>query len=225
MNKSNVKLGVLIVVMVILVGCIPVAGAETSTGGDNLINLTVTSTSDPTAPFISIDPIGNHTIGDVFFINGTTNLPVSENLEVEIVTTLFIPGMESADETYPGADFLDIPIVSTQSGANRWSVNVTDIVIINDLPSRWSPYVVIVQSKENSSVKAPQQEFSLLPATNATPTTALQTTIQSPSPVLPTTSAVPLPPTTQSFPLPVAMPIAILAAVVIMRSSFRKKGK
>ena len=30
-----------------------------------------------TTPFIIIDPIGNHTVGDVFFINGTTNLPAN----------------------------------------------------------------------------------------------------------------------------------------------------
>jgi hypothetical protein len=225
MNKSNVKLGVLIVVMVILVGCIPVAGAENTTGADNLTNQTLIATASSETPFITIDPIGNHTIGDVFFINGTTSLSVTENLTGGIRTTAYIMAMKSSHINYPSAILPDISIVSTPSGTNRWSVNVTDVVVtnLNDQPE-WSPYVVVVRSKENSSIEA-YQEFSLLPATNATPVTALQTTIQRPSPVQPTTSAVTVLPTTRSSPLPVALPIAILAAIVILRSSFRKKGE
>jgi hypothetical protein len=34
----------------------------------------------PDDPFITIDPSGNHSIGDVFFINGTTNLPANDTI-------------------------------------------------------------------------------------------------------------------------------------------------
>jgi hypothetical protein len=205
----------ILIIAIALGGIVPVSHAENS--------LNQTNSSGPY--YITIDPIGDHTIGDVFFINGTTNLPVTEKLEGGIATTIFFTGMPHSQVNYPGAILPDIPIVSTPSGTNRWSVNVTDVVVtnLNDQPGRWSPYVVTIQSKENSSIEAHQQEFSLLPATNATPTTALQTTIQSPSTVQTTTSAVPVLPTTRSSPLPVALPIAVIAAIAIVRSIYGKK--
>ena len=46
-----------------------------------------------TTPFITIDPIGNYTVGEVFFINGTTNLdPLNESLIVQIMTSNINPG-------------------------------------------------------------------------------------------------------------------------------------
>jgi len=85
-------------------------------------------------------------IGDMFFINGTTNLPVTDKLEGDIWTTIIVP-VDKTGGDYPHAILPDIPIVSTPSGTNRWSVNVTDVVI-NELPSHWSPYIVTVQSKK-----------------------------------------------------------------------------
>ncbi len=40
-----------------------------------------------TTPFITIDPIGNHTIDEVFFINGTTSLPANNELLLDIFTS------------------------------------------------------------------------------------------------------------------------------------------
>ena len=51
------------------------------------------NTTPDTTPFITIDPVGNHTIDEVFFINGTTNLPANnEPLLLQIETTNFNPG-------------------------------------------------------------------------------------------------------------------------------------
>jgi len=50
-----------------------------------------------TTPFITSDPIGNHAIGGVFFINGSTNLPVSEMLRMEIYSTV----IKSVTKNYP----------------------------------------------------------------------------------------------------------------------------
>jgi len=171
-------------------------------------------------PFITIDPIRNHTVGDVFFINGTTNLPVSEKLIGVIQTTTFIPGGKSGVE-YPSAILDDIPIISMNSGTNGWSVNGTEVVVKN-LPNGWSPYVVVISSKKNSSVFA-AQEFILLPATNATPSSNLQTIIQSSSNIRPTTSAATVLSTTQSSSLPIALPIVVLAAIVFLTAINRKK--
>ena len=34
------------------------------------------------APFVTINPIGNYTLGNMLYINGTTNLPVNDTLTV-----------------------------------------------------------------------------------------------------------------------------------------------
>ena len=48
--------------------------------------------SSNTYYFITIDPIGNHSVSDVFFINGTTNLPVGDTLLVEGSSYDVVPG-------------------------------------------------------------------------------------------------------------------------------------
>ena len=71
--------------------------------------------------FITIDPIGNHTVGDVFFINGTTNLLVSENntLYLSITPRNFNPrGL---------AYYKNLELIPGQNGVYRWSENVTDL--------------------------------------------------------------------------------------------------
>jgi hypothetical protein len=78
-------------------------------------------------PFITIDPIGNHTAGDVFFINGTTNLPVTDNVSLNLDTYCneFRPHMKSEiDPEY--ISISNIPIVPGIAGINLWSFNATD---------------------------------------------------------------------------------------------------
>jgi hypothetical protein len=116
---------------------VPLVSANDSNGTSNI------------TPFITIDPIGDYVIGDIFFINGTTNLPVTEKLVGTIITTIFIPGGKSGTN-YPSAFLSDISIVSTSSDTNRWSVNVTDIAI-NELPVGWSPYLVSVCPPSNDA--------------------------------------------------------------------------
>ena len=50
-----------------------------ATAGTNLTTLTPNTTESYEEPIFIVQPIGNHAIGDIFFINGTTNLPVSKN--------------------------------------------------------------------------------------------------------------------------------------------------
>jgi hypothetical protein len=185
-----------------------------ASGADNV------SVTPVTTPFITIDPIGNHTVGDVFFINGTTNLPTSEKLEGLIQTGIFMTQHGDSHLT-PSAFFPDIPIVSTSSDTNRWSVNVTDIAI-SELPIRWSPYLVEVVLKDNSSIST-YQEFDLIPATNAPSSTVIQTILDSPSMIQPTTCPVSKLPTPRSSILPFILPIAVITAIVIL--SFIRKNK
>jgi hypothetical protein len=80
------------------------------------------------APFIRIDPVGNHTVGEVFFINGTTNLAASDNsLSLTITWAGFNPGGF-------GTSFYtsDVSIQPGDQGINHWSAEV--------VPSRWEMY-------------------------------------------------------------------------------------
>jgi hypothetical protein len=87
------------------------------------VNVTPVST-----PFITIDPIGNHTIGDVFFVNGTTNLPATENLSLSFSYTFKMQSRRYSVSPNTSAEIPDISISSSTSGTNRWSVNATDIL-------------------------------------------------------------------------------------------------
>jgi hypothetical protein len=226
MYESKNKLGVFILVMVFLVLCLPLTGAENVTGGDTLTNPTPTPTASSGAPFITIDPVGNHSIGDVFFINGTTNLPVSENLTMDIA---FYPPCFSREYTFcEAAPIKDFPISPASSGTNRWSVNVTDS--FKNLP--YGQYLIDVSEPVHFPCnttgcgipKAVAESLITLSQTNnSTALNVPQTTIPSPSPIQPTTSAVTVLPTTRFSPLPIALPIEILAAIVILRPLYRKK--
>ncbi|MGA2121822.1 MAG: hypothetical protein ABSG49_07240 [Methanoregula sp.] len=110
-----------------------------------------------TAPFITIDPIGNHTIGDVFFINGTTNLPVSENLAVFVQP--FHSIMMQKGRREPGIVIYKVPIVSGRNTTNYWSVNVTD--------GYWKPdeYVAEITAINIVPEVSAFQHFTMVPDT------------------------------------------------------------
>jgi len=184
-----------------------------------------------TSVFITIDPIGNHRISEVFFINGTTDLAVSQKLTMNIVSLKTMdPHMKTYSGPYPGEFAYDIPVISIPTaapGTNRWSANVTDIV--KKLKS--GEYLVEVFPQINPcgtlgclTIEGNySQIFSLFSANNGTTLVVLQTTAQSPSPIQTTTRAVTTHSTTQSSSLSLALPIAILAAIVILKSIHGKK--
>ena len=186
---GSIFLAILLLMAIIIV---PLASADDA-------NVTLVTT-----PFMTIDPIGKHTVGDVFFINGTTNLPVSENF-----TMIIAEEYHSAMKNSPDENFLSVQnnisvnsISSTIPGTNRWSVNVTDITkgLLID------KYYVEVSSIRNNSISAGTGSFSILPAINFTVSTVVQTTIPSPPSIQLTTSAVTVPSTTHSSPLPTTRP-------------------
>jgi hypothetical protein len=43
-------------------------------------------------PYVSINPVGDHTAGETFIINGTTNLPAGTTLVIEIEAVRLHPG-------------------------------------------------------------------------------------------------------------------------------------
>jgi hypothetical protein len=204
MNESNIKFGVFIIVMVILAGCIPVACAE------NTVNQT--NASEPY--YITIAPIGNVTQGDVFIIHGITNLPSTEVIRGFIIPFYFMTGVR-VDK--PFVYLGNISVISTPSGVNLWSVNVTDHW--GDLPINWSPYQVGIDYKGNLSAL---QNFTVLPPTNTTRTSTLATTTSTQIPVQ--TSVISTSAPTQSSPVTPTLPIVAIATFAGILLVFRKKG-
>jgi hypothetical protein len=118
-------------------------------------------------PLITIDPIENHTIGDIIFITGTTNLPVTNNLMMNIYSSSIAcpvagngenPNPENCEKNI--AQTPGISIIPDLPGSNMWSINATDTV--KDFDINESPYLIQIQSEENISIAADQQ-FNLLP--------------------------------------------------------------
>jgi hypothetical protein len=129
-----------LVVILVSLAIIPLVSAE---------NVTPVTT-----PFITIDPIGNHTVGDVFFINGTTNLPVNDSLGLWIFQYDVLCELHHDREHDVGTVWLgneasrkieNIPIIPDNLGSNRFSINVTD----NTKSLTWEGgYIVWVYSGE-----------------------------------------------------------------------------
>jgi hypothetical protein len=93
---------VLIVMLQLAAACVsrqPVfdnttANGTASVNSSTLITQVVQTPCSPSenaTPYIIINPIGNHTVGDVFEINGTTNLGVNSKIKgySTILTTNF----------------------------------------------------------------------------------------------------------------------------------------
>jgi trimeric autotransporter adhesin len=66
------------------------------------------------APYITINPVSDHTIGDVITITGTTNLPVN--------TTLIVQAGPKVFTNYEQNYFFKTVNVSRGNGINEWSV-------------------------------------------------------------------------------------------------------
>ena len=121
----------LTIVSITIAGCVSNENSPTALLPNTSI-VHVTNTSKPITevtmnpalsnapPFITIDPIGNHTVGDVFFINGTTNLPAfNGSLDLDISTANLNPG--GWGPTYRSK----VSIQPGENGVNTWSCNAT----------------------------------------------------------------------------------------------------
>jgi hypothetical protein len=179
-----------------------------------------------TTPFVTIDPIGNHTIGDVFFINGTTNLPATQNLTMDIfLSEKFFRSPE--DLPHASSSIVEFPISPGSSGINYWSVNVTDY--FKNLT--YGQYLIMVYSSvhfpcNTNGCGVPKayadSNFTLSQTNDSTTSTVLQTTITSTSSIQSATSEVTRLPTTPHSPLPVALPIAAFAGIILICSRYKK---
>lgn len=181
-----------------------------------------TNATPDTAPFITIDPIGNRTIDNIFFINGTTNLAASdESLFLKIETTNFNPGGV-------GSYFSsNVSIQPGENGFNLWSCNATtDRWVTFPVPGRQTPlsgnvtsgeYVVQVISLGPSELDNSQTFFLLPSERNSTPgQTSASTTIQSPS--WGGADPQPLPTTTSPNGTPFPWILSVMAIFVVILS-------
>ena len=174
-----------------------------------------------TTLFITIDPIENHAVGDVFFINGTTNLGRWEN-------TLDLDIEWWASNTAGRWSPMYITNASIQpigNGTGIWSAEI--------LPAQWEMYTDVehrttvfrdvdpgeyVAYVSSSSSLGPtviaQQTFFIVPDENNR-TSDTSSTIQ-PSPETELVNAS-LSPLRQDTPLPVTLPFVALFAVIVCR--------
>ena len=180
----------------------------------------------PEKAFITIDPIGNHTVGYAFVIHGTTNLPVSEKKSLLIS---IVPTWKDSDQ-YSGFRYdTYLKIYPGGGKTNQWSAYLAGI--------DWRPndeYFVKVTSlsvhtQGSSPIEDPfvSEVFTMLPENSSTPenftiiSPSPQTTIQS----LPTdttyAASTPLPQSTTPHlaPFPWLLSItAIFAVIWILKS-------
>jgi hypothetical protein len=175
--------------------------------------------------FVTMDPVGEHVIGDTFFINGTTNVPSGNNtISLEISPGTFNP---SGFGYYFSST---VPIKPGEQGVNTWSCEVlvsgwqyfpnsTGFIDRNVTPGNYYVSAVYPDPPENAFVG---ETFVLLPTPNVTQP-PVQTSVSPTSPQIQPPTQTSLATTrSSSFPT-VLLPIAVIAAITITRSLNRRK--
>lgn len=80
------------------------------------------ATTDGDFPWIRIDGLRDHKVGENFTISGTTNLPVDEDLIFELVSTSYPQDGESHSGEYTGVS--QLIWVAEGDSNNIWSVDI-----------------------------------------------------------------------------------------------------
>ena len=237
-----VKEKLLICILFLIIGMsIPIVVAASIAGNNVTTSLNQTNASE--FYFITIDPIGDHAVGEVFFINGTTNLPIGESLSLEIMELYannhtrpqFAPEYPIRHEFFD--EIANIPITSNASktlGTNEWSENVTDIFAkaendnysIEVFPSN-DNYKKYFRDPNNPNIfnepNFPNTFFYLTTSLNSTQDEVTsQIVIQSTSGISLKNLTV-VPTTSHSAQVPSLYSIAIIGMIVIIKPIFRKK--
>jgi len=203
------------------------------------------NTLSPTAPvnassdthyFITIDPIGNHSVNDVFFVNGTTNLPAGDILLVQGYNSIFQPG--------PMVGSYIIAYISVEpgyAGMNIWSCNLSPILWNTWVNSPTGPshdirhfiesdsYIISIWANRSpNDINAFSNYFTIssvelgaLPAVSQT-SIAPETTTILPSPSSVTVNTTQIPPT-PSVPLSGIVSVAALTTMAIVWSVNKRR--
>jgi trimeric autotransporter adhesin len=160
--------------------------------------------SNPTA---LIDPIGDHAVGDIFAIGGSTNLAVGDNLMVEIASSSFKPTLKTHDNAFSGASGM-VKVVPGSGGYNRWSFDVDTSAFIPD------EYIVTVKGIDAPATAS--ATFNVLPYRITTPDTTQVPTVTTIITTVVTTVPMTAIPRTQKSPIPIVTGIAALGVVCVI---------
>ena len=219
----------------VLFGCVPSACADSA------------DVDPATAPFMNIDPIDNHTVGEVFFINGTTNLPVNsslflsiDNFEVFCYLQQSHPRPDSMLKAIGSNAIIQIKnviLTPDLKGQNRFSVNVTD-TIKNFEDGNYFVYACSGQvcskglkdNQEACNISGPSDFiprtdfFTVYPAIKTTVSIIPQPSGSSPGSVPSTQSLSPQSPTTQKTPINIVLPVVVVLICLVLRWFFPTQG-
>ncbi|MDI6718143.1 MAG: MEMAR_RS02690 family S-layer glycoprotein [Methanomicrobiales archaeon] len=139
------------------------------------------------APWITIDPVGDHQVGDTFTITGTTNLAEGDQLLVEIQSAAFSPTEKTVTDGFSG----QTGTVEVQKGdaVNTWSFEVDASTFRPD------QYIVTVESIEAAEAST-STTFNVVERTTTptpTETTPVATTPPAETTTVPPTTTTPVP--------------------------------
>jgi len=139
---SRLKIHFIVTVMLLTIGMIFIAGCVVSHSPENRTTIapsaiaTLTPQSVPTqcppesgnvTPYIIINPISTHNVGDVFEINGTTNLGVDKKLKIDICEPrmMGVGPYDMPDWKYIYTDSRGyVTMTGGDCGINSWSYQV-----------------------------------------------------------------------------------------------------
>jgi hypothetical protein len=163
---------------------------------DDTFAITSFIVGNPTA---TINPIGDHYVGDTFSINGSTNLAAGNDLLIEIYSSSFNPTQKIQGSGFSGSSAV-VKVEPGTNGINRWSYPVDASAFKPD------EYLVKVSGITNDvTVSATFNILAALPPASPSTVTTTPTELRTASPVTQTPS--PMPTTTNQSPL---SPITIL---------------
>jgi PGF-CTERM protein len=137
-------------------------------------------------PYINVEPVGDHAVGDKFTVTGDTNLAVGDNVLVQIYSSSFQPTQKTQSGEFSGATGT-VQVVAGTTGANQATFSVDT--------STFKPDEYIVEMDGVTQTATGTALFNVLQAAppTAAPTAAV-TTAAAPT-VVPTT-VMTVPPTT-----------------------------
>lgn len=171
------------------------------------------------SPYITINPVGDHAVGDIINISGTTNFPVN--------TTLWIQAGPKEFTKYPPHYIGEKVQIVQGTNSNYWSIKINSSTFTID------EYNVLVSPLINDSSIFSYARFNMtsrhtstLQTTSVPPTTMPEwtTPLDSPSPTPPIAVHWTSGPTTTAA-LPVTLPVVALIIIGIIAGGYRKENR
>jgi hypothetical protein len=127
----------LVVCVLLAVGCAGNRTAEITGATQNSTPTIITPTQtqcppqENTTPWIRINPVGDHYIGNVFEINGTTNLGANASLKIGIYQSHFYTEPKYRPHIYTSL-WGNVTVDGDHCGKNRWSFSTYTSTLLPD---------------------------------------------------------------------------------------------